>query len=494
MKGVSGMKSLSFLAVALVLIASPAMGETIFYLNFDEAADVIAASGTIYVPGSTEIVNPAAAGLGSATIFFVDSGAPDDVNEIAADGASIGTPTGVTGHAQGGKALLTDSGGCDEGLRIQVDNTMLNQSFTMEAIWFTKNVAGTGNNSGIQTIMGDNWPQLNILYEPDPLRSQFQFNCRNAGQSEYYGDQSAGFSLYGESVNASNVWTHDAMVFEYNAADKSKCKLSAYRNGLLVGQKIYDASTAGEEVGLFGKTVLNGNSLTIGMINSFEYRINDHRRGLNGGVDAIAISNEALVPANFVLPFESPAVPEVRTGNHAVKINNNNLVWTGDMGLDIDSNRIPVVAGHQVQLVFWARNGHPETSSTYSRVSYGRFSSTGFMGDTNYFANQHVPSFWVQKKSTVLTLAANTAFLNVAFRPGADSSIVIDDVQLIDITAGNVDLMQNGGMESWTSQGGTLVPYLWRFFAVSGAVGTVEMVGDLPTPSTSIMPLLWEGF
>lgn len=493
------MKVFTFVAVALVLAVSPAMGETIFYLNFDEAADITAASGTIYVPGSTEIVNPAAAGLGTASIFFVDSEEADDVNEIDADGASIGTPVGIAGLAQGGKALLTDSGNCDEGLRIVVDNPMLNQSFTMEAIWFTKDVAGTGNNSGIQTIMGDNWPQLDLrpdLDPPlDPRRSQFQFNIRGAGRSEYYGDQGA-VNLYGENVNASNIWTHDAMVFEYNAVDKSKCKISAYRNGLLIGRNIYDASTAGEEIGLFGLTQLNGNSLTIGMINSFEYRINDHRRGLNGGIDAIAISNEALSPANFVLPFESPEVADAHGGNHAVKITNNNEVWTGDVGFDIDSHRIAVTPEHQVQLVFWARNGQPDpdVASFYNRVAYARFEGTVFRGDVNYFANQSIPSFWVQKKSALYTVPANTNFLNVAFRPSAGSSIVIDDVQLIDITAGDVDLMHNGGMESWTTQGSDLVPSSWRFFAVSGGLGTIELVGDVPTPSTGIIPLIWDRY
>lgn len=118
------MKRAILTSAILTALAAPSAAETLFKFNFDEAASGTFTSGTLYTAGSTEVVNPAASGLGNAVIKFADSEGPDGPGETQADGATIGTaPAVVTGTSQGGKALLVDSGaGQDEGMRIFVDN------------------------------------------------------------------------------------------------------------------------------------------------------------------------------------------------------------------------------------------------------------------------------------------------------------------------------------------------------------------------------------
>lgn len=281
------MKKLS-LVFLLSLVCAVASAQTIFYLNFDENTSTNNADATVYTPGSTELSAPAIGGLGTATFKFRNN---------AGNGASIGAvPGGISGTRQGGNALLVDSGaGQDEGLQITVDNGLAKQDFTMEAVWFTTNASGGTNTAGIQGIMGNEWP----------FGENAQFFLRTVGADtmDYWNNRadsnSEGVRVALTGVNVANAWYHDVIAFDYNDATPASSTMYAYRNGTLQGSKTFDAS--GASVALFGTGFGGTRTVAIGFSNSLDANLSDHR-GLNGGVDAIAITLKLLSPGSFVLP------------------------------------------------------------------------------------------------------------------------------------------------------------------------------------------------
>jgi len=485
------MRKVIFLLVSILLVWAGVPAQTVFYLNFDEASSTNNADGTAYTPGSTEVSLPSAAGLGTASMTFRNN---------AGDGPSVGAaPGGLLGTPQGGNVLLVDScASQDEGLQIVVDNGLAPQDFTMEAVWFTSNPACASNTAAIQSVIGSEWPSGE--------RAQFFIRTVGADRMDYWtdrGDSDAeNVQITGAGTIALNTWYHDVMVFDYNNATPSNSTILAYRNGTLVGQHSYDAT--GVSVALFNSSAGGQRRLAIGFGNQLEAgNFSDHR-GMSGGVDAIAVTLGTLTPGNFVLPqgnvvpfpgptptpLPTPGPPElVKSGLYAAKVvNSGSWVSGADVGLDIDDNFVAVTPGNQMTLSFYIRDGRTEPSQLV-RVTIAGFGDTtggSFVGDTNYLSGTIISSQGFQFYSLDYTVPSGVNYVNVGFRPEyGGHAIVIDDLSLVDVTAGSGELMPNGGFEDWPG-GVNDSPTGWRFFDAVTTGGYVERVYQPPAKVNSI--------
>ena len=492
------MRRFTFLMIGLCLVCGASWAQTVFYLNFDQAASTNNADATVYSPGGTEVSLPSAVGLGTATMTFRNN------NAASPSGPSIGpAPGGMSGTAQGGNVLLVDScAGQDEGLQIVVDNGLAPQDFTMEAVWFTTDPACAGNTANIQSIIGDEWPGGEV--------AQFFMRTVGADRMDYWtnrGDSNGeDVQITGAGTNAANTWYHDVLVFDYNNAAPASSTILAYRNGTLVASHGYDAS--GASVALFNASFTSQRRLAIGFGNQIEAGGFGDHRGLSGGVDAIAVTLGLLTPGSFVLPAgnpvpftgptptpsPTPGPPElVKSGLYAAKVvNSGSWVSGADVGLDVWGNLVAVVPGNQMTLGFWIRDGRPEPS-TLVRVSiaaFGDSSGGSWAGDTNFLSGAVISSQGFQQHVLDYTVPAGANFVNVGFRPEyGGHAVVVDDVSLVDVTAASGNLLPNGGFEDWPG-GPNDNPTGWRFFDAVTTGGYVERVYEPPTNVRSS----WEMF
>jgi hypothetical protein len=201
------------------------------------------------------------------------------------------------------------SGGKDEGVIAVMPSAVGVQSVTVEAVWFTDNLDPVGNMVGIQSVVGDEWPSaasaqifLRTIGNSVPGRN---------GHAEFWTDRGDSNSERVVSINplAVNTWYHMAMVFDYNLATPASSTLRFYIDGVLQGTSPYNATSSiyawgGDlNAALFGGVPLPNPQRTfaIGLGNGQNANLGDHR-GLSGGIDAIAISDQVLAPGSFVLP------------------------------------------------------------------------------------------------------------------------------------------------------------------------------------------------
>ncbi|MCX7717117.1 MAG: LamG domain-containing protein [Candidatus Sumerlaeaceae bacterium] len=283
---------LGLLLGALLTVSSASAADVILYLNFDQAADGVYSDGTTYTIGTSEIANPAVAGLGTMDIFF---------RNFSGDGPAIGTlPGGLTGTAQGGKALLLNSGaGQSEGLQARVTNGLpLADDLTLEVIWWTNNPSGGSNTVGIQSPLGNEWPF--------GQRCQFFIRTVGATTMQWFSDRGDSNSerVTETTTIVANRLYHDVLVFDYNTTTPAQSQILAYRDGSLVGTSIYDASTAA--FAFFSQGYLGQRRVAVGFANGQDANPSDHR-GVSGGIDAVAISRGVRTPGNFFLPAGAPA-------------------------------------------------------------------------------------------------------------------------------------------------------------------------------------------
>ncbi len=298
------MKKSVFLAAGILALGyGTSNASTVLYLNFDEAADGVYTDDTAYTAGSSEVVGDFL--LGSVDISYQAYDTPPS------EGPEIGAlPAGLGGStAQGGKALLVDgSSGKEMGLVITPANPIQDSDITLEAIWWTNDAAADGNTVGIQSITGNEWPAGETA----------QFFIRTVGDErfDYWTDRgdSDGENVQitgAGSVVADTVY-HDVLVFDLNESDPANSEIRAYRDGSLIGSSLYDAS--GNDVSYFGIGFNDGvvgeerRSMAVGMALSAVVNGTDDR-GLRGGVDAVALSDAALQPSEFVLPSGNVVVP-----------------------------------------------------------------------------------------------------------------------------------------------------------------------------------------
>ena len=283
------MKKVVSFALASMLLAGSASAQTLLYLDFDQTSDLPAQTdGNAYTPSTTAEDYSTALGAGPLTFTFRNN---------AGDGPEVADPpAGLSGTAQGGRVLLVDSGsGQDEGLEITGTNGLATEDVTLEVVWFTNDASGGTNTVGIQSPLGNEWP----------FGEKVQLFMRTVGadRMDWWSDVDDGVQDTTVGVNADNTWYHDVIVFDYNDGDPANSTLEGFRNGTSVGTYTYDASAISST--LFPAGNAGTRKYAVGYHNSLDAAPGDHR-GLNGGVDAIAISVGTLTPGSgagtFVLP------------------------------------------------------------------------------------------------------------------------------------------------------------------------------------------------
>jgi hypothetical protein len=283
-------KSILAIAGALALCASGASAGTLMYLSFDNEASGVKTSGSEFTPAAPEVNN---LGTTPTRYFYVANG--------ATDGPEIGNaPGGLTGTRQGGKCLLLQSGGKDEGILGVMAAAVPKKSLTIESVWFTNDLAVAGNTAAIQSVIGDEWPSA----------ARVQLFLRTVGSSiQYWTDRgdSNQECVTSSLTMATNHWYHMAMVFDLNTGT-DVATLQLYIDGVLVGTNTYSPGGiygwGGDlNAALFGGIPLTNpvTSFAIGFANGQNANLGDHR-GLSGGIDALAISDSVLGPGTFVLP------------------------------------------------------------------------------------------------------------------------------------------------------------------------------------------------
>ena len=308
------------LGLPVLMLAAPvAAQDTIIYLTFDEAADATNfADGDAYTLGSSErLRGPSDTTINITPEFkFRDSGPLGGSN-----GPDIGpVPTLTDGtNLQGGKALLLNNGNSNggdiEGLRLVADAEVPSRDFTMEVVWWTDNAVPTDNLIGLQypigseTATGQEEPAFFIRSYDNSGTLTTQWWNDNAD-----GDNTQGVQVTGASAIEASIAYHDVLVFDYNDGDPATSTVTAYRNGSSVGSATYDAS--GTDNILFGlRGDYDGDTnpdrlFAIGYNAADDPPSGGQERGVVGGVDAVAITVDALLDGTsgneFVLPGGTP--------------------------------------------------------------------------------------------------------------------------------------------------------------------------------------------
>lgn len=297
------MRKLVSLAAAIALLAGTATAQTLIYFDFDDQTDgtldpgvnvdPVPANfvpGDTYVPTGDEVINGTLAadlGLGVVTAYATK------VRTSTADGPAIGATPSVGGSVTAGaKSLLTEG---QEGLAVEAENGAGLQDYTVEVVWYTTDVAGTGNTAGIQVPYGNDpigaqeLPGIWIRYVNVFPAMQY---WTNRGDSNDEG-------IRVDGAIAANTLYHDVMILDYNDADPTASTVYAYRDGTLLGSDAFDA-TAGDGNTLFCARAFGRRLFGIGIQNG---GIGDpDPRGVIGGIDSFALSVGVLDPADFVLP------------------------------------------------------------------------------------------------------------------------------------------------------------------------------------------------
>jgi hypothetical protein len=192
----------------------------------------------------------------------------------------------------------------------------------------------------------------------------------------------------------------------------------------------------------------------------------------------------AFISMLSVISATAVAQTTTHAGIYAVQVNR--TTNTEDSGFDRDPPgvRVPVTPGNQLVFSFWARNGQVP-ASTINRAALVFFTAGGAYinppGDVNFEQNTSVPTPWTQYTQTAVTVPATAAQMNVSFRLNVNSSIVLDDVTVVDTTASNAQILPNGGFETWPTAGSP--PTGWRFFGATD--GSFVRLEDLPNSVTS---------
>ena len=195
--------------------------------------------------------------------------------------------------------------------------------------------------------------------------------------------------------------------------------------------------------------------------------------------------------------YDTPPTPgsTVHGGVYAARIDRREEVKTGDSGLDREGAglRIPVTGGNTLQFSAWVRTASPGLNHKFT------FSAALFQGSTVLenvaIGNARATDEW-QEHTFTHALHADATELVVAFRLSRSkgAAIVVDDVSVVDLTAGGGNLLSNPGFENWPGDGDS-APTSWRFFSVTGADGTIERLYEAPpTPTPASHADGWEEY
>ncbi|MGI8908157.1 MAG: hypothetical protein ACR2IE_16920 [Candidatus Sumerlaeaceae bacterium] len=163
------------------------------------------------------------------------------------------------------------------------------------------------------------------------------------------------------------------------------------------------------------------------------------------------------------LQVSSQTTSTVHNGQYALRLNRTTFSVDSVLDREAPGTRVPVAAGDGLILSFWARNGQVSTSFI-NRVAVAFFTSGGtyIPPDINFNVSASVPTVWTQFTEPVTTAPATAATMNVAFRLDGNSSIVLDDISVINTSTSNTQILTNPGFETWPDP--AVIPTGWRFF------------------------------
>ncbi len=282
-----------------------------FYTDFDTVPSGTYNSGDLLVTSASSDVTSGVTG-----IYF---------EVLGGDGVVIKQPDGTDGPnyppvpgPQGGKAMLVDGGGKDEGINVEVSAPLPPDDFTVEVVYWssTNNIAG--NTAAIQTFCSSEWPSQQ--YYNGVLRivgDKIQAVGANIPQQTEAIAQSA-------TITAA-TWHTVQYVFDLNAANYAQSTVTLYLDGAQVAQTPIDVSAAPPLSLTNGWDILGSpNTGARTGIPSWRFTVacstnrlinGSDNRGLQGAIDAVAISRGALTPGQFVLP--AGYTPPIITGIQA---------------------------------------------------------------------------------------------------------------------------------------------------------------------------------
>ncbi|GAB4317332.1 MAG: hypothetical protein Kow0059_10310 [Candidatus Sumerlaeia bacterium] len=298
--------------------------DPLIYVDFDEITPTTLNSGDTYPLDSYYERGT------SVTAVFIESINGDGVVFGPATGDGINGPNSA--GPQGGQVMFIDAGSPEkeEGLNWELSSYYPIMDFTVEVVFWlaTNNNSGNDHPSlgaiGIQNIWSSSWP----------TGSKLQMELRNIGNAALVGRpadsqklevaawQPDGTEVRVVSTNiiSAPAWHTCQVLFDYNESDVANCSITMYLDGVLQGSVVYDATDATDVFdhswAVFGTPVVGARSgfgnfrFQLGMSMSHLISGTDNR-GLQGAIDAFALSEGLLSPSQFVLPggFNPPPPP-----------------------------------------------------------------------------------------------------------------------------------------------------------------------------------------
>lgn len=279
------------LFAVLLLVAATATSQagTLFKVTFDSATAGPWSSGT-YTIGPGEITTNITGGAADPGIVPIPNGTnnPEFQNVSA---ITVGnTPV------QGGIALVTTAGTTPDGAYIDFDpafglapNAI---SVTLETVFLAKTLPVPGNTADISNIVSTEWPTANLNWNIRTIGTSLNFVVANA-------DGEVNLTATGLVTNR---WYHAVGVLTYNAGTPANSTLELFLDNVSKGTANINLS-AGKFGYIFGNShTTRGSLISLGVNagNAEGYYPGDDR-GLDGAISAVAVSDEARTPANFVL-------------------------------------------------------------------------------------------------------------------------------------------------------------------------------------------------
>jgi len=278
------MKKVIMITIGLIFVLClSANAEILYKLTFDNAVE--GSSPATYTPGVDEVVT------NLQSITMINNGGNNPVFQS--------TLSVLANPFQGGKALVTDSDGKDEGYFVDFNPAFAPGDLTVEYIFMVRTLSVPGNTAGLQYLGSTEWPS----------GQSFQWMLRIIDNKLNFwtnrGDSNAEY-VRTLSDLAINTWYHVAAVLDYNESTPASSQIQMYLNGVSQGTSTYNATANSFSLGGSGSnaTYSPEHAFTAGYNYALGANISDHR-GLAGAIDALAISNTALAPGSFVLPHLS---------------------------------------------------------------------------------------------------------------------------------------------------------------------------------------------
>ena len=327
---------LSFVIFTLLLFSvMPSAADPLLYMDFDRYPSMTLQSGDIYLFPWDEVGT-------SITAVYTEVLNGDGVVIKVPDGDGTTEP-GDEGP-QGGKAAHLDAGSPnkEEQFNFEMASAYHPGDYTVEVVFWLQTNNNTGNDHpgfpqplAIQNIWSNSWPCLNPFHAE--LRNIGDgatalgrpADARHIELAVWEGDGTEK-RIVSLSEITPQVWHVAQMVFDYDEADPANCSVEFWLDGTLQGSVTYDATASGtpggcptptffeEFWGAYGAPALGSGSCREGigvwrfLLGGSTSRLvnGSDNRGMQGAIDAFAISEGALSSTEFVLPSGwSPPMP-----------------------------------------------------------------------------------------------------------------------------------------------------------------------------------------